>query len=491
MSRASQSRSSSPGATEDPPRQEPSAGRESNLVRRPARLWVALAAEAAGAVICLPALPNTARMSIVAGLILVCLVLGQTLSVIAAWSRPSRRRTATAAAAAGLGVVTWLASRSLGAFEPDPWAEVNTTIGLTGHLVAGLEVVATVLLTAHLALPNRRRSRGTRIVAGIAWTPACLAIAVTALAGVAGTVGSWFVPFPGDTVHRPAAGQMTQFEYCRPAGVPLGMDLYAPSTSRTAASAPLALYVHGGGDMLGSRALAGPGSALANHAGALFEPIRDHLLELGVAVAAIDYRKLPAHSWPAPLDDARCAVRFLRAHADLLRIDPGRICAWGSSAGGQLSALLGLDHEAAGSGQQWASQSNRIQCVVDMFGPPDFTHIQEASLGFRVQVGLGLGSSQQVLTDASPETHVAPGAPPFLILQGTDDPNVLPSANMRFADHLAAAGDSVQLVTVDGAGHGLDVADEQPSERQLVQRVADFILGATGGTARTGQVDGR
>jgi acetyl esterase/lipase len=89
-------------------------------------------------------------------------------------------------------------------------------------------------------------------------------------------------------------------------------------------------------------------------------------------VAAIDHRLPPGAPWPAQIEDAKCAVRFLRAHAGELDVDPNRIGVWGSSGGGHLASMLGLTGPEAGFERgQYLDQSSAVQAVVDMFGGTD------------------------------------------------------------------------------------------------------------------------
>jgi acetyl esterase/lipase len=70
-------------------------------------------------------------------------------------------------------------------------------------------------------------------------------------------------------------------------------------------------------------------------------------------VASIDIRQVPLHPWPAPIEDAKCTVRFLRAHAGELGIDPNHIGAYGTSAGANLASLLGTAGPSAGFSGWW------------------------------------------------------------------------------------------------------------------------------------------
>jgi len=167
-------------------------------------------------------------------------------------------------------------------------------------------------------------------------------------------------------------------------------------------------------------------------------------------------------------------VRFLRAHATDLNIDPDRIGVWGSSAGGTLSSLLGLANPEAGFDHgQYIDQSSAVQAVVDMFGPSDLTDFGESDLFARFLLRICIGTSTAVRRSASPITYVAPGAPPFLILQGTDDESFRQS--QQFAQRLQSAAVPVTLVEVQGAGHSLSTPGERPSADELTARVVDFF----------------
>ena len=75
----------------------------------------------------------------------------------------------------------------------------------------------------------------------------------------------------------------------------------------------------------------------------------ERVAQAGIAVASVDYRLSGEATWPAQLHDAKAAVRWLRARAGELGIDPERIAAWGESAGGHLAELLGLTEDDAGA----------------------------------------------------------------------------------------------------------------------------------------------
>jgi acetyl esterase/lipase len=86
------------------------------------------------------------------------------------------------------------------------------------------------------------------------------------------------------------------------------------------------------------------------------------------------------NSWPAQLNDVQRAVRWIRANAAKYNVDPHHIGAFGHSAGGQLAALLGMEDTRENSDHTLANYSSRVQAVVDVSGPTDFTAVHDPEL---------------------------------------------------------------------------------------------------------------
>ena len=449
-------------------------------LRRSPLLITALVAAVGGAAIYLLALPALWRMSWPYGFLFAGLGAAQVGTAVAVLARPVRRRVLLAAAAALAVVLLWALVRLAGLLPaPDPWVPVNSVIGFTDYVCAALQAIAVVGLAAVVALgPRPRLSLPWRVLAAVALAPVVVLVGV-AVGVAASSNGFAGAGFPVSTVapQNLPAGQMSTVEYCRPDGVPLAMDLYMPPAAvRSGRPAPVAMYVHGGGLVLGNRQRTGLGATLANHEGALFTPLQQQLNARGFVVASIDYRLSPGTPWPAQIEDAKCAVRFLRAHAAELGINPARIGVWGSSGGGQLASLLGLTRPQAGFDRgQYPDQSSAVQAVVDMFGPSDLTDFDDSDPFGRFIVQISFDSSTELRRSASPITYVVPGAPPFLILQGTEDPTIRPHQSAGLARRLHAAGVPATLIEVKGAEHGLTTPGQQPSPDELTATVIDFL----------------
>jgi len=302
----------------------------------------------------------------------------------------------------------------------------------------------------------------------------------------------WF-PVSDTSVVSAPAGKMTTLEYCHPGGEPLAMDLSEPAAT-FARPVPVVFYMHGGEGTIGNRQVSGPLQVSGlDQEGAYFGQLRNNLLARGFAVGSIDYRFPPFHTMLDQVVDAKCAVRFLRAHATELGIDPKRIGVYGASEGGYLGAMLGLAGADAGFDKgQYLDQSSRVQAVVDMWGPTDLTDWR-GTPSWVYTLGEGLGISRQgtaLRADqipanarknyASPVSYVTPDAPPFLIIQGADDWFITPHHSQKLASLLQAAHVPTTLVMVQHDEHGLVAPTpgqvEQPSPSALIQMIEDFFV---------------
>jgi acetyl esterase/lipase len=415
-------------------------------------------------------LPAVLRTSVPFGILFAVLGVTQLGSVIAVIAHPSTKRIRIATAAAGAVLVFWALQRLFGMFHPDPWVPVNSVIGFTDYLVALLELIAVAILGGRFILGRRPgRTPIRRVLLGLAMVPLlALTLLTTTISVLATGDGLAGAGFPAGTVEprNLPAGARSTVEYCSPNGNPLAMDIYTPPAGASR-PAPVALYIHGGGLVFGDRKTRGVGNALADHEGALFLPLQKELNARGFLVASIDYRLPPATAWPGQLDDARCAVRFLHEHAADLGIDPNRIVTWGSSAGGLLVSILGLT-DSTGS----------VRAVVDMFSPADLNNLGDADPIMKAAVWTTWGSDAAKRRSGSPVSYVHPTALPFMVLHGTDDPEIPIHQSEIFAERLQAANVPTTFIKVQGAGHSLATPGQSPTPDQLVTKITEFFTSA-------------
>ena len=256
-----------------------------------------------------------------------------------------------------------------------------------------------------------------------------------------------------------SAGTFTTYdsiEYASPGGEPLLMDLRVPGG---AGPHPVILYLHSGAWISGDR-FGGPAIRQASR---------------GYAVGSIEYRLAPEHTWPAPIEDCKAAVRWLRANAARFHLDPNRIAVFGTSAGGHLGAILGTSNGiAALEGMELGNPqfSSRVQLVVDLYGPTDLLKLEEQKLPCipingndpRLPPSLLMGCPIQECREwtrtANPITYVTKDDPPFLILHGLLDCLVSYKQSVILHDALKNAGVESKLVLIPNGEHGGSAFDK-------------------------------
>jgi acetyl esterase/lipase len=293
-----------------------------------------------------------------------------------------------------------------------------------------------------------------------------------------------FLPPPAPRVQADGSKRYEGVTYAVAPGYrPLQLDVWVPASPTPPL---LVVWIHGGAWMLGDRRYL-PETLRPNQ---LF----DELVAAGLAVATIDYRHALEARFPAQLHDAKAAIRYLRAHADVLGLDTTRIGVWGESAGGHLAALVGLtaQHRELEGAIGVLGQSSAVDVVVDWYGVADlslqpqerWTPVAAAKLPPEMltppeELLVG-GQDEHALAAASPITYVAPGAPPFLLIHGTAD-TVVPYAHSEvLAQALTVAGVPARLVPIEGADHIFNgYGDIDDLVRLSVEYLADALRQAS------------
>lgn len=231
----------------------------------------------------------------------------------------------------------------------------------------------------------------------------------------------------------------------------LTMHIVVPKTKPVTAS-PVYVWIHGGGWQSGNKD-GGVGQVIP-------------MVQRGFVGATIEYRLTGEAPFPAQIEDCKCAIRFLRAHADTYNIDPKRIAVGGSSAGGHLAALVGTSgdvKELEGTGG-WQDQSSTVQAVVDLYGPTDFgrfvstkgyeRHNEDGSPESKLLGGGVVLNNPEGIIRVNPITYIDKADPPFLIIHGDVDRTVPLNQSQVLHSALEANGVSAELIVIESAGHG-------------------------------------
>jgi acetyl esterase/lipase len=203
----------------------------------------------------------------------------------------------------------------------------------------------------------------------------------------------------------------------------------------------------------------------------------------GYVAAAVSYRLAPKYKFPAMIEDARAAVRFLRTNAKTYHVDPKKFGALGFSAGGHLSLLLGLCDKSAGFDVGDNTEvSGRVQCVIDFFGPTDLSLYSVSpglQDGYMVPfLGKECKTDPNCYKRASPLTYVAKDAPPILILHGNLDFIVPIIHSEMLLKALTDAGATAELITFPLENHGgWDKKDMEKAETAAFKFLDEHLKG--------------
>ncbi len=253
----------------------------------------------------------------------------------------------------------------------------------------------------------------------------------------------------------------------------LKMTLFVP---RTKEKKPAVLYFPGGG------------FTSADHE--KFLEMRYALARAGYVVAACEYRAVP-NKFPALLEDAKAAVRWMRAHASEFGVDANRIGLLGDSAGGYVVQMAGATNgEKNWDVGDFKEVSSDVQAVVSIYGISDLTTIGEGignenvhasaavtealllnGPAFKDFAGASVNADPQKAKAASPIGHVDGTEPPFLLMHGSGDKVVSPLQSKKMFEALQNKKVEAEYVLVRGAEHG-DLPWYQPG---VISRVVNFF----------------
>ena len=226
------------------------------------------------------------------------------------------------------------------------------------------------------------------------------------------------------------------------------LDLFKPKQLKQ--PVPGLILIHGGSWSGGSR----------KHNGVYCR----HFAQKGYVVATIDYRLSGEAPFPAAIQDVNCAIRWMRANAAKLGVDPNKIGLVGGSAGGHLAMLAAYsadtnDPELQGTGGH-PGVSTRVQALVDLYGPNSLARARRSRATRAFLQGKTSAQDPQLYAKASPINYVTKDAPPTLILHGSIDELVPVTQSDNLSARLAELGVPYLYDRIEGWHHVMDLTAE-------------------------------
>ena len=281
--------------------------------------------------------------------------------------------------------------------------------------------------------------------------------------GQGGVVGSALVP---GNASVPGGVELRENIAYREGNGKWTLDLMLPK-DRDDKLLPVIVFIHGGGWRNGDKS------------SGVFREYPLEYASRGYVCTSINYRLVDEGTILDCIADCKCAVRWLRAHAEEFSIDVNNFGAYGNSAGAHLVAMLGLSSaqdELEGDGPH-REFSSAVQAVCCSATPTNFRLWGEEvrNGGGRNAALFGTQDVEQTMGLASPVTYVTSSSPPFLMMHGTADTTV----PVQQSDDLRALfqeknSQDVTYLRIDGAGHGVFrqySSETEPAMREFFDRV--------------------
>ncbi len=242
--------------------------------------------------------------------------------------------------------------------------------------------------------------------------------------------------------------RVEDFRIDGPAGQ-IPIRVYWPDDSAGEAAHPVTMFFHGGGFALGD---------LDTHDATA----RDHAVGAASVVVSVDYRLAPEHPYPAAVEDAWAATRWVADHAGEFGADSSRFAVAGDSAGGNLAAVvahLARDAARSGGGPELAFQLLWYPATMWDTSLPSFAENADAPVLDGDAMAAFTHWYAGHLDPADPPATLAPGRagdlsglPPAYVAVAGHDP--LRDDGVRYAELLTAAGGEVELHNAETLVHG-------------------------------------
>lgn len=195
-----------------------------------------------------------------------------------------------------------------------------------------------------------------------------------------------------------------------------------------------------------------------------------HLLRMvqrGYASAVVEYRPSDTAPFPAQIQDAKTAVRYLRSHAGDYQIAEDKIALWGDSSGAHTALTAGFTGDGRLDNGRYPEYSCSVNCIVDWYGPTEFKVMncypcRKDHTGPDSPEGFLIGRKHvlehpELAGQASPAQYLSQDrpTPPVLIMHGNADQVVPFNQSCRLYNKMKALGKQAEFIRLEGADHGI------------------------------------
>lgn len=191
------------------------------------------------------------------------------------------------------------------------------------------------------------------------------------------------------------------------------------------------------------------------------------LAQKGYVIAVVQYRPSETAPFPAQMQDAKTAIRFMRKHAEEYDIDPERIAAAGDSSGGHTALMAGFTGDDEPDTDLYGEYSAKVKCIVDLYGPTVFSlmnywessqnhYLPDSPEGF--EIGHKNVLEHPELANATiPMNYLSreKDTPPLLVIHGGRDALVAFNQSCQLYRTMQDMGKDVTFYKIEDAGHGI------------------------------------